>query len=264
MPFKKIDVSKEIEKQCDNDKEFAGLYDSQKKSDDQKLERAKEMAIDFLRLPLGETQYSPFIVQHPFFDSAIMFDNGNTFDAFQDKEKYEKCVQKMLSLIADCKRIKDILWLVKKPYKLTYLKFLTDRDIISTKECGNLLAGAWSLIEIINDDVNVSKSQVLRWISKADKRALMNDEEYSVYENLPETVTVYRGCADLREAKGISWTLSPKVASFFADRYGKGKVFQAQIAKSDVIGYLDDRDEQEVILNYNRLQDIKEIRKKKL
>jgi hypothetical protein len=63
---------------------------------------------------------------------------------------------------------------------------------------------------------------------------------------LPDTLTVYRGdCPD----GGLSWSLDPKVAQFFATRFdARHPLLTGTVAKADVVGYLAGRSESEVLI----------------
>jgi hypothetical protein len=64
-----------------------------------------------------------------------------------------------------------------------------------------------------------------------------------------EEVTIYRGVGSKSTQDGMSWTLSKKTAKFFADRFGqKGKVMEKTVKASDVLDYLDNRGESEVLI----------------
>jgi|688.fasta_scaffold74905_2 hypothetical protein len=65
----------------------------------------------------------------------------------------------------------------------------------------------------------------------------------------PETVKIYRGVGSKSTKDGISWTLSKKVAEFFANRFGsRGEVQQKEINSSEIIDYLTDRGEEEIFI----------------
>lgn len=92
------------------------------------------------------------------------------------------------------------------------------------------------------------------------------DEERtaSLLRGLPATVTIYRGgntaSADYREA--YSWTLDINVANFFACRRGTGTgyIAQAEVNKADIIDvFLDDRNEQEIIVDPTSVYVVREI-----
>ena len=85
---------------------------------------------------------------------------------------------------------------------------------------------------------------------------LMTEKEYNDYLNLPDTLTIYRGCSleELEEGDGvpmgISWSLNKITAEFFAYRYGGDGmcVVEAVINKNSVRYYSNDRSEEEVII----------------
>lgn len=227
------------------------------------LEKAKEVAQILAHLPIQETEFSPIVIMHPFFESALLPDMNSeysVFNALEEPEKYQIFLKDFCkNRIQTCNSIESILCLVRKSYKLTYLKFLKQENIISLKECGNLLANIWTEIEVINHDANVPKQQVLNWIAKADKNILMNKDDTKIFNDLPDEVTVYRGCEDKTETNGISWTLNKAKAEWFANRWSKqGICFKAKIKKEYIIGYTDSRGEKEIILDYRYLTNITE------
>ena len=90
------------------------------------------------------------------------------------------------------------------------------------------------------------------------KEALMTNEVKGFINNLPETITIYRGMT-LEEEEcgnyGVSWTLNKKVAEKFAYNYlynydtrnKKRIVKEIEINKSNIITYFNDRNEEEII-----------------
>lgn len=135
------------------------------------LQRAKSLAITFLHIPITETKYSPIVVAHPFFESAFLYDgNKGTFDALEDTEKYNNYICDFAKkVIEPCESINELVCLIRKSYRLTYLLFMQKEKIVTRKECGNLLAENWTQIENLSHDTNVRKSTVLSWIRAADQ-----------------------------------------------------------------------------------------------
>ena len=230
------------------------------------MERAKALAVTFLHLPMKETKFSPIVVQHPFFESAFLYDKEGIFNALEDEARHNEYIRRFAENgIGACEDIKSLLSLIRKSYRLVFLLYMRDKKIVSTKEAGDLLAEQWSLIENLSHDANVSKRTVLSWIKMADKTALMDEEELRQYNDLPDIVTVYRGCRVQKAMKGMSWTMSEEKARWFAERLallsggkrGTGPmVYRAKIRREDVIGYLAGRDEEEVIVDYRKLFDV--------
>lgn len=95
------------------------------------------------------------------------------------------------------------------------------------------------------------------------RECLMEDHEQTLYNALPNQVTIYRGMteAEARKGKkdpieyGISWTLKMSVAEFFAYQYGrnfstnhmKKTTVERSVPKTDIVAYFSGRNEDEVI-----------------
>ena len=101
---------------------------------------------------------------------------------------------------------------------------------------------------------------------KKSVRKYMREEDIDFFDNLPDTITIYRGTS-VSEAIGSildigqSWTLELKVAEFFADthcaHYSEDRcIMKAIIPKEFIFAYTNEREEKECIVNYVKLQDI--------
>ena len=85
-----------------------------------------------------------------------------------------------------------------------------------------------------------------------EPQLMMNEDERETLESMPDKLTVYRGGMD---DKGFSWTLNKDTAKWFAKRWDSHNyypisvpsVFEKEINKVDVLAYLDDRNEQEIL-----------------
>ncbi len=77
----------------------------------------------------------------------------------------------------------------------------------------------------------------------------MDTYDFQAYSNLPDVVTVYRGCQKNQNENGLSWTLDKEKAQFFATRLGKqGIVLEKTVKKNQIVAVLLGRNEQEVII----------------
>ena len=62
-----------------------------------------------------------------------------------------------------------------------------------------------------------------------------------------------------KNIKALSWTLNRETAEWFAHRFGEdGTVYEAQINKKHICALFTGRNESEVIVNPNYLEDIRE------
>lgn len=220
------------------------------------LELAIELACVFARMEIVTTEFSPIVVLHPYLENAFIYDDNGVFNALEEKERYNKYIENFCHILKKQENISDLLGMIRKSYRLTFLKFLKKENIITLKECGNLLAENWKVIKFLNCDVNVRKNVVLRWISNSDKNILMNKSELKIYKSLSNEIVIYRGVNNKKGKLGISWTLNKEIAEWFATRYNTGNVYKAKIKKENVIGYINSRDEQEIIVDYNKLYDV--------
>lgn len=94
---------------------------------EEQLKRAKSLSITFLHIPIATTEYSPIVVKHPYFESAFLYDydSKTMFNALENTEKYNEFLYTYAKkIIEPCKSIKELLTLICKPYRVTYLSFL--------------------------------------------------------------------------------------------------------------------------------------------
>lgn len=90
-----------------------------------------------------------------------------------------------------------------------------------------------------------------RELSKDWKKRML-DLKKKIKLNDDSTVTLYRGenVDSANSDDAFSWTLSNKTAKFFADRFskGKGKINTKNVDPKEIIDYLDNRGEEEIIM----------------
>lgn len=224
------------------------------------IKEAKELAILFLNLDIEKTKFYPMIICHPFFSSAILLDEKGIFEALKEPERFKITKEKMIFEINKCATLNEIILLLNKPYILVFLYQLYLLKVISKEKTVSLILKYWSIIENINHDTNVKQEQILELFKSVKREKVMNKSNLNHYESLPDEITIFRGVHEDSPSniKGFSWSLNPEVANVFAYRYGcKGNIYRASIKKEDVFFYVGDREEEELILDYNKLYNIK-------
>lgn len=86
---------------------------------------------------------------------------------------------------------------------------------------------------------------------------IMMDDEAETLRRMPDEITVYRGGVGGKRAvtTGRAWTLSEEVAVFFAEVWparwgltGRAVVMEATVGRDDVLAYIDERNEKEIVL----------------
>jgi hypothetical protein len=131
--------------------------------------------------------------------------------------------------------------------------FIENADTFSDEEYWRELASAYIMQNY--KKIPYKTYYKLFTSERAFKEKLMSEEERQFLAQLPEKITIYRG-GSVSEQKskkyGISWTLKKEIAENFANvkklRDGKEMlVFEKEIAKSEVIAYFKNRQEEEII-----------------
>ena len=231
-------------------------------SDRNDLVGLKRFAKTLLKLDIQKTEMSPLVVKHPFTDSGIVgirqedghYAIGNLIDSEADMKAWNKQTEE---LIDQAETPLHVFMMITKSYMLGFLKYA--KPFLSSEDFTKMLADAWVRSESPNADPNLSKSKLVSLFKAADPEILMDAEERAQLQSLDDKVTIYRGVTsyNARNVKALSWTLDENVARWFASRFGEqGRVYQAQIAKDDILAIFTGRNESEVIVDPKQLRDI--------
>ena len=106
--------------------------------------------------------------------------------------------------------------------------------------------------------------KLLRKHAKTREACDRREDENAFYNELPERITVYRGCSKMRQ-RGLAWTTDRGVAEGFAKGHRQIEVPEPVVIKCDVpksvvlATFAYDRQENEVLLDYLRLPRILSI-----
>ena len=221
------------------------------------LNKIKDTAKLFLRLPIQIDDFlSPLLcVHHPFLSSCTVFVNHEVFNILESPEKLQEYNAYMDKEI-DNGDLYKIYVLIRAPYRLTFLKHC--EPYLSEKDLAELFADAWVSTENPNQDANCSIHYLVKMFKKCDKKYLMTEKDYEVYQSLPDEFTIYRGVAVGRNPNGLSWTQNLDTAKWFShrfDREDKQGYIQMLTAKKDrVLAYFNTRGEDEIVYNSRGLK----------
>ena len=96
------------------------------------------------------------------------------------------------------------------------------------------------------------------------RSAFMNDAERAALAQLPEIVTVYRGCY-AHNKRGLSWSIDQATAEVFPTlhRYsseGQALLIRATVRRADIAGLKLDRGEAEVVAERPKIVSIRHIK----
>ena len=200
---------------------------------------------------------NPFgIVQHPFTNTLFTMSQDGKLINLQENDN-ESTWKKELSEKIDSFDLVRIYMLINKPWRITWLKYV--ESYLSDKDFAEYLADAYVSEEMPNLNPNIKPTEIVKWFKRADKRILMDDEEYDKWSNLSDTVTVYRGVSHNGTENGISWTTNYDTAKWFADRFStdehRARIYQADIPKEHCLCCFDCRGEHEIIVDIKSIKD---------
>lgn len=221
------------------------------------LNKIKEMAKLFLHLPIQEDKrlHPLLCVHHPFLASCATCINHEFVNLLENPERlsdFHAYMEEQINKGDLCK----IYVLIRKPYRLTFLKHC--EPYLSPKDLAEYFADAWIASENPNQDANCPIPYLVRMFKKCSKEHLMTEEDYEVYQSLPETFTIYRGVAVGRNPKGLSWTQNFEKAKWFSERFDredkKGYIQKATAKKEDVLAYFNTRGEDEIVYDSRKLE----------
>jgi hypothetical protein len=149
---------------------------------------------------------------------------------------------------ANALRAKDwhsFIYLHERPWRPFILWSVADQ--IDDQVYWDLTRGVWI------DSENIWQNRVVwhQLLLTSRRGSFMSEENRAEFEKLPDPVTVYRGYVKGKNFSGYSWTTDQEKAWWFAKRFahlGTPQVRRATLSKDRLFAYINDRDEQEVII----------------
>ena len=212
------------------------------------IQKIREIAISLLYIEMCETELSPLIVSHPYFDSAYLPQkNGGPINVLENPSAIEY-IRNIRRRQIEQGDVNQIIGLINKPYRLFYVKCCW--NYMSDKDRAESLKFAWITSENTNHDVNVNRHDIQKMLREVKKEYFMSTSDFEKYKSLSDGLIVYRGIQHNAKKDGFSWTLSKEKAKWFASRFNNhGKVIERKVQKKDIVAYINDLNEQEIILN---------------
>jgi hypothetical protein len=137
-------------------------------------------------------------------------------------------------------------------------------EVMESDDWFRLLGTTWSGCDNIAEYSEYLEFVFNEYYDPAYTRSLMmTPGELAKYKRLRKTLTAYRGCAN-HNRDGFSWTLDKAEAIRFATQLNRYKVehpilLTGTISKYSIIAYKNDREEQEVIIFPEDVQNVTEV-----
>lgn len=131
-------------------------------------------------------------------------------------------------------------------------------ELISRKDFSEVLAAVYTLANTGSGFRRIlADEEIINMFEYSNSEYLMTQEEIKFLNNLPQKFNIYRGviCERLEEPYGISWSLKKDIGVYFSQKLHSDKdnpklskyVILAHIEKSNVLGYFNERKEEEIV-----------------
>ena len=134
------------------------------------LKCVKDVAKLFASQKIEPTDFAPVVVVHPVYESGVtVLRNGQMVDIYNDKEMFDAAVKELHERIDNCNSITSVYLVIRKSYRLTFLKYT--QKYLSLKTFSKLLADAWTTSENPNCDANVMQSEIAQWFKISEKES---------------------------------------------------------------------------------------------
>lgn len=221
----------------------------------------KQQAITFLYLEPEPKAGVGFLIDYPYLDSMFGYlkSSNKMFNVFNDKDDFDLWRVEMMDFIQSKDNVIDIIVTMCRPFRIIFFKYI--QEYLDVTDFSNLLREVWIDTEFPALNIDISSRDLSMWLKIADKDILMSKEDKNYLDSLPESVKIYRGVADEQYIEGYSWSLSEEKARWFATRFsfeGCSPVLCSfEINKSDIIAYMSARNEAEVVVLPETLENYK-------
>lgn len=213
------------------------------------LQAIKDKAIALLYIEPEPVPELPIFLTHPYFESrATVLPNSNKFvDIIEDSEALQIARDDLQAKINSVDSAERVFMFLRTQYRLTLFKYTN--QYMSPEDFKEVLLFSWIMVEHPLSDMNVTKGEMLRWFKKI-----------GYISDLSGVVMIYRGVGSEKYRGGISWTLDKSKAEWFATRFtDDGIVYSAKVKSKDILYYISDRGEEEIIVDPKKLMQVERI-----
>lgn len=191
-----------------------------------------------------------------------LFFNGKDLFKFYPTETDENEIIKIINIfenVFEKKEWSTLLTSAEGAIRFHLLNYGIENNIINHDELYELFIDIYTGTDYGVD--KLSKESFKKIVgSKTKEQVRYTQDILSAFGN---TITVYRGEGDknINNAGALSWTTNVNVANFFATRLAsnRARIIKARVKKSDVIEYIDSRNEHEILVEYEKVKIIDTI-----
>jgi hypothetical protein len=204
-----------------------------------------------LEVPINKNDVEfSMLIAHPYTNNIMAISRKGGILNLLNEEDFNTFKKERIELIRDKKtNLNRLYYMINKAYRFLWFKLAY--SYLSEKDFSEYLSDVWVSSENPNKDANVTLKEAVNFFKMSKKNFLMEKEDYKVYQNIPEKITLYRGVGNKREPYGLSYTASKSKAEWFQNRFGPENSFiiTLEVDKNDILAYFNTRSEDEYVVD---------------
>lgn len=203
-------------------------------------ELCDELSMSLVDGPVGQMIHDPLMIQ-------VVY--SPAMNALINRQYAER--RKALDKAEDDQNWERYIFVHERPYRIDALLWAIGNGLDEdSQRYWQIVGSVWMDSENIHE--NYASWRKLLMADIPDRISTMDPEDDRiVYNDLADTLTIYRGVGDYKYPEGMSWTLDRERAIWFANRYPrkglKPCLIEGTISKTDVIAYFGGRSESEIV-----------------
>lgn len=223
---------------------------------------SKKEQLDSELIPFLSEFKGQYFVRHPLFWSKL---SDNPFKKSESNFFENEIFRNNKKLYEEYLRLKNygsVLFLISKPTRLDWFSKYYNEIY---EECGE--DEYYSMLEGLLTDVefhHYTKHLYSELINiGSDPLKMMDEEDKIIFDELPDRFLIYRGISfnekitrdNFKEFVGNSWTLDKNKSRWFSERTGQvyKVVLSIEISKNQVIFYFNSKGENEIFVDFKKL-----------
>ena len=206
-----------------------------------------EVLADYLGEDIHKVEYGErgnFMLHHPCIIS-VMYPSTRWHIHETNLRYFSKLVALRKAYLE--KDVDAFLMMIERPYRIPeFIAWCLDkRNKLSKKKYWEVIRWLWTDTENVYEHFKEWLALLVDFDTK-EVRKMMDKGDKKTFDSLPNYFMVFRG----GEHENMSWTLSKEKAEWFQNRYSHkdAQLFRRMVKKSDVLAYINARNEEEIIL----------------
>jgi hypothetical protein len=182
-------------------------------------------------------------IRHPLKHGAPFSVDPDTGDMIViDYKNKQQVLDRLIDMAMDSESVEQLLYRsIQKPYRVTFVHYLHKGGTLTDSQARGLFIDTWVGMEFTYQIKPSIMAHFVNVLRHTEEEVKDGDQE----------IVIYRGVNGLGSEAWYSWTTNKEKAIWFATRWdAHGTVFEGTVKKKDILFSHNERDEEEVFVDY--------------